>query len=193
MRIEIPDDSSKIVVACHGYGSNSNDRKTTELGKKLLINGIGLAKTTFPSDYGDRDSTLIAWINALGLELDILNHYNIASIGLFGSSLGGVASLYVASTDPRINAIVTIATPYEDAHKKPPLKGLGLEEVSNLLVIHGKRDEVVGYENAKRLYETAKEPKDIFLVPGADHRFSSDNHRKIATDRAVDWFKQYLN
>ncbi len=192
MRVEIPEDSSKIVVACHGYGSNSNDRKITELKEKLLINGIGLARTTFPSDYGDRDTALASWISALKLELDILNRYNITSIGLFGNSLGGAASLYVASTDPRINAVVTIATPYEDAHKKPPLKDLRLRDVAGLLVIHGEGDEVVGYDNAKRLCGAVKEPKELFLVPGADHRFSDYGHRTMAIDKAVGWFKQHL-
>lgn len=38
-----------------------------------------------------------------------------------------------------------------------------------LLVIHGDRDNVVPFEQGKRLYEAANEPKRFLTVPGAGH------------------------
>ena len=38
-----------------------------------------------------------------------------------------------------------------------------------LLMIHGEKDHVVPVEDAKRLFAAAREPKQLWLVPGADH------------------------
>lgn len=38
-----------------------------------------------------------------------------------------------------------------------------------LLLIHGTKDSVVVPSNAQRLYALAKEPKELWLVPGAEH------------------------
>lgn len=191
MRVEMPNNSSRLVVACHGHGSNSNDRKIIELKQKLLQNDIGIARTTFPSDYVDRDDTLMGWTDALRAELNTLNQYNINSIGLFGSSLGGVATLYVAPTDSRIKAVVTIATGYENVYESP-LSIRRLKELNNILIIHGKKDEIVDYRKAERLYRIVNEPKELFLVPDADHRFSDYSKRLLAIEKAVGWFNQYL-
>ncbi|MFP4393499.1 MAG: alpha/beta hydrolase [Desulfohalobiaceae bacterium] len=41
-----------------------------------------------------------------------------------------------------------------------------------LLLLHGEEDEVVPVHDAKKIYERAMEPKELYIIPGADHRFS---------------------
>ena len=43
--------------------------------------------------------------------------------------------------------------------------GLGVP----LLVLHGDRDETAPLDGAKRLFEAASEPKELFIIPGAGH------------------------
>jgi fermentation-respiration switch protein FrsA (DUF1100 family) len=38
-----------------------------------------------------------------------------------------------------------------------------------LLVVHGERDEVVAPSHARRLFEAAREPRELWLVPGGGH------------------------
>lgn len=49
-----------------------------------------------------------------------------------------------------------------------------------LLLIHGTADEVVPLEDARLLYSSAGEPKELSLIEGADHRFS-DHAEKVWT------------
>jgi uncharacterized protein len=38
-----------------------------------------------------------------------------------------------------------------------------------VLVLHGERDEVVPFQQGRRLFEAAPEPKRFFAIPGAGH------------------------
>lgn len=42
-----------------------------------------------------------------------------------------------------------------------------------ILIVHGEKDEEVPVTEAYQLYETANEPKQLVIIPGADHTFSS--------------------
>jgi len=55
-----------------------------------------------------------------------------------------------------------------------------------LLVAHGDADELVPVEHARRLYEKAKEPKELKIIPGAQHRMRLN---KAAMDFVLDWIK----
>jgi len=47
-----------------------------------------------------------------------------------------------------------------------------------LLVIHGSSDAVVPVENVHVIYKAAGEPKEIKIIPGADHQFTG-RHREV--------------
>lgn len=55
-----------------------------------------------------------------------------------------------------------------------------------LLLIHGDEDELVAVEHAFSLYEQAKQPKEITIIPRAGHRLRLEE-KAIAT--ALDWLK----
>jgi dipeptidyl aminopeptidase/acylaminoacyl peptidase len=55
-----------------------------------------------------------------------------------------------------------------------------------LLVVHGDADELVPVEHARRLYQKAKEPKELKVIPRAEHRMRLD---KAAIDFVLDWLK----
>jgi fermentation-respiration switch protein FrsA (DUF1100 family) len=38
-----------------------------------------------------------------------------------------------------------------------------------ILLIHGEQDPTVDVSNSRRLYEAAREPKELYLVPNAGH------------------------
>ena len=56
----------------------------------------------------------------------------------------------------------------------------------HLLLVHGDADELIPLEQAYRLYEKAKEPKELKIVAGAKHRMRLE---KAAMDFVLDWLK----
>lgn len=52
------------------------------------------------------------------------------------------------------------------------------------LILQGSADETVPLEHAYRLYERAKEPKELVVIPGSGHRL---RHDAKAMDTALKW------
>ena len=134
------------------------------------------------------------------------------NIGLLGSSMGGYIALLVASSDKMVKAVVAWATPfsfdglretittsnspqlkeefYQDASLYDATKFI--PQVENLMLIHGDCDETVPLDHAKKLYQSAKEPKKLEIIEAADHTFSNLKLRKRAISYSLNWFKKYL-
>jgi dipeptidyl aminopeptidase/acylaminoacyl peptidase len=55
-----------------------------------------------------------------------------------------------------------------------------------LLLVHGDADELIPLEHARRLYQKAKEPKELKIIPGARHKMRLE---KAAMDFVLDWLK----
>lgn len=55
-----------------------------------------------------------------------------------------------------------------------------------LLLVHGDADEVVPLEHAHKLYQKAKEPKELFIIPGAKHRLRLEEKAMAAV---LHWLK----
>jgi dipeptidyl aminopeptidase/acylaminoacyl peptidase len=55
-----------------------------------------------------------------------------------------------------------------------------------LLLVHGDADELIPLEHAHKLYNKAKEPKELKIIPGAKHRMRLE---KTAMDFVLDWLK----
>jgi hypothetical protein len=60
-----------------------------------------------------------------------------------------------------------------------------------LLVIHGDRDPIVPVHHGQRLFELAREPKQLWIVPGGGHiqAFQWQSYR----DRFVAWLTEVLS
>ncbi len=61
-----------------------------------------------------------------------------------------------------------------------------------LLIIHGTADTVVPPDNSERIFAHAKEPKALWLVPGAGHNGSRQAAGPEYERRIVDFFRQAL-
>jgi dipeptidyl aminopeptidase/acylaminoacyl peptidase len=64
--------------------------------------------------------------------------------------------------------------------------------VRNLLIIHGDGDETVPFGHAHRMYERAREPRHVEIIPGADHSITAPEHREKAVALSLGWCKKYL-
>jgi len=61
-----------------------------------------------------------------------------------------------------------------------------------LLVLHAPRDEVVGIENASRIFQAAKHPKSFVSLDSADHLLRNPTDAAYAADVLAVWASRYL-
>lgn len=206
------------VVASHGLLSTKESDKYLLLGRELPRQGIALFRFDFrgcgesggtlqDSTVGGRVADLLAVVKT------ITAHPSVdGGIGLFGSSLGGYVSLFAASEDPRVKAVVTWAAPATlrgVLEKREQLQAQRLGEawchelrqgmfldspsgVRRVLVVHGDQDGLVPVPHARLLWEKAEEPKRLMIIPGADHSLAGPAHRTEALKITIEWFKMYL-
>lgn len=78
---------------------------------------------------------------------------------------------------------------YEGIHACRPVKDVSRVSPTPLLIVHGAEDETVPVSEARLLYEAAKEPKELFIVPGGGHKL---RHHAEAMERAVNWLIERL-
>jgi fermentation-respiration switch protein FrsA (DUF1100 family) len=102
---------------------------------------------------------------------------------LFGRSLGAALATDLAVRVPCRSLIIESGfTSFSDIAKlyapiifdwrlRVPYDNLGKIDKLKvpLLIIHGSDDEFIPVEMARRLFSTAKEPKELYIIPGAHH------------------------
>ncbi len=63
---------------------------------------------------------------------------------------------------------------------------------SALLVLHSPQDEIVGIDNARRIYQAAVHPKSFLTLDGADHMLSKREDSEYAAEVIAAWSSRYL-
>ena len=61
-----------------------------------------------------------------------------------------------------------------------------------LLVLHAPKDDVVGIENATRIFSAAKHPKSFVTLDDADHLVTSEKDAAYAADVIASWASRYV-
>lgn len=68
-----------------------------------------------------------------------------------------------------------------------PIKWIDKISPRPLLLVHGDADELIPLEHAQRLYQKAKDPKELIIVPGARHKMRLE---EAAMALVLDWLKE---
>ena len=210
--------SAPVVIGSHGLFSNGDSPKQIALAETLNTMGIAYLRLDHRGcghSEGEFDAVttldgrvrdLVAAVRAL----ERLLGYSFP-LGLFGSSLGGATCL-AAAAELNPDRMVTLAAPVDSrsllarARSNPavPLPPVftadafqfdlagRLENLGNLLVIHGEADEVVPVEHARKIHAAVCEPKRLLINPGGDHRVTNPRHQIIFIEACRDWFQSLL-
>jgi uncharacterized protein len=218
--LHLPDraDRAPCVIACHGLSASKDSDKYLMLGEALPAAGIALARFDF---RGCGESSGIENETTVGTRVEdaeavlayLARHERLAGdFGLLGSSMGGFVALHVAArARGAIRATVTWNAPGDlfdlanDPHAEdtaigvPFLMELAAHTfdttpggVARHLVIHGDADDVVPVDHGVVLHSRAAEPCDLVLIPGADHRITDPDHRRLAIEASVAWFQRFI-
>ena len=73
---------------------------------------------------------------------------------------------------------------YREIHSCRPVEEVAGVAPTPLLIVHGDRDDTVPVQEAYLLYEAAKDPKELFIVPGGGHKLRLDDR---AVEKTVAW------
>ena len=198
-------------VLVHGYSSRKEDM-AGPIGRALLARGVASLALDLPL-HGSRADPVQAraarspltvarlWREGLA-DVRLALRYAAARreidgrrLGLGGYSMGSFLSVAVAADDPSVRAVVLAAggdlpegTPFAVLARRvaDPLRAVRRLEGRPLLMVHGRRDRTVHPEQARRLYEAAREPKEIVWWDAGHHLPAA------ATEAAADWLRARL-
>ena len=129
------------------------------LAEQLTHQGI----TSLRLDYRFPNDLLECVLDLLtGVAYFQQNHY--PPLVVVGHSFGGAVVIAAAAASPHIKGVVSLS---------PQTYGAGLAtqlSPRKLLLVHGKADTRLPYTCAQQIHEWAKEPKELVLYEGAEHR-----------------------
>lgn len=151
-------------------GNNLYPKLATEL-MKWQINSLRI-RFRDPMDIGEGILDMLAGIS-------FLQNEHIESIGLVGHSFGGAVAIQTAAAVPSISTVVSLASQSFGAEAITHL-----QDYQSVLLVHGKKDEVLPAISSVTLYQLAHEPKDIFFYNNASHNLNEvDNplYEKVKT------------
>jgi dipeptidyl aminopeptidase/acylaminoacyl peptidase len=164
---------------------------------------------------GDYETPVKAVIDYIETRDDL----DAARIGVWGLSLGGYYAPRAAAFEKRIKACVALSGPYDfgdiwdtlpdltretfrvRAKRETPeaarrhaatlsLKGVAAQITCPLLVITGKLDRIVPWQDTERLAREAKGPAEFLLIEDGNHVVNNRIYRYRA--QSGDWFAQRL-
>jgi alpha-beta hydrolase superfamily lysophospholipase len=113
--LSIPSQADSIVIISHGFSSSKESELYVELQNELNKAGIGTFRYDYyghgplycsKSDYSvTKDVTLSKCVDSLKAAIEFVRRRGDYSIGLVGSSFGGLISLIAASQDSNLKAL----------------------------------------------------------------------------------------
>ena len=184
--------SPKVMLYFYGVGNNMGDYNYLsrvaafrQLGFSVLVfdyRGYGLSKGKFPNESQLYEDSQLAWNY-----LRDVRQIPAEQILIYGESLGGAIALDLAVKNPDAGGLIMQnsfssmedAVRHETFLKFFPIDLLLTERFDSIskirslqipvLFLHGSDDTVVSPEMSQRLYAAAPEPKQLFLIPGAEH------------------------
>ena len=213
-------ESKHIVVLGHGVTGNKDRPFLVALSHALETKGFNVLRISFAgngdSDGRFEDAIITKEVDDLGSVLDALNGYTICYAG---HSMGGAVGVLRASTDARIQYLISLAgmvdtkgfaqrefgdvTPdkgnmWDDPDC--PLSSAYMNDLTAIdtvvdrasqisvpwLLVHGTDDDVVPLEDSQAIFKRANEPKELVVLPGADHVFS-DDATPAMIQTVIDW------
>ncbi len=77
----------------------------------------------------------------------------------------------------------------EDSKKLNPIRGVSSISPRPLLIIAGDADKGIDLAGVRRFFELAKEPKELIVIEGADHKLTDPKAFEKTIKVVITWFK----
>jgi len=128
------------------------------LSRKLLTEGISSLRLDyrFPGDFEQCVLDVLVGV-------DFLLQRGVERVACVGHSFGAAVVIMSGVMSPAVKAVVGLSSQTFGAHRVNELSP------KPLLLIHGKRDRNLPVACSQRIYEWAKEPKELVIYDGSGH------------------------
>ena len=206
------------IVACHGLSASKDSDKYLLLGQACTREGLALARFDFRGSgesegLAEAETTVATRVDDVVAVVALLRRRADldGAFGLLGSSMGGFVALHarralgdsipvVTWNAPASLAPLAARVAFEDTGLGAPFlaefsTGLYAEAppgIDRHLVIQSEADETVPPDHGLKLHAQANDPRDLVLIPGADHRITDPAHRSDAVAHTLAWFQKHL-
>jgi alpha-beta hydrolase superfamily lysophospholipase len=211
-------DPVPCVVACHGLRASKESDKYLLLGEECARAGLALARFDFRGS-GESEGLTEAETTVASRVDDVLAIVAFlrerprldGRFGLLGSSMGGFVALHARHALGDSIPVVTWNAPasltklaasvaFEDT-------GLGASFVAEFstaryaaapsgidrhLAIQSEADETVPLDHGLTLHAQARDPRELIIIPAADHRITNPAHRHQAVAQSLAWFQKHF-
>ncbi|MFN6498180.1 MAG: alpha/beta hydrolase [Nostoc sp. DedQUE01] len=201
--------NAKVLLYLHGNGINiganvAHANRFYQLGFSVLLidyRGYGRSEGSFPNEKRVYEDALTAW-NYLVHQQQILPR----QIFIYGHSLGGAIAIDLAVKHPQAAGLIVESSftsirdliTYRNMFSMFPVDFIltqqfeSIKKLPNLevpvLFIHGVADSAVPSFMSQKLYAAAPEPKQLLLVPAAEH----NNTAVIAGSQYLQWVESFV-
>jgi alpha-beta hydrolase superfamily lysophospholipase len=220
LALHLPEGVARVacVVACHGLRASKDSDKYLLLGDEFTRAGLALARFDFRGSgesegLVEAETTVASRVDdALAVVAFLSAHSRLdRRFGLLGSSMGGFVALHAHDALGDAIPVVTWNAPaglaklaasvaFEDTGLGAPFLaefagGRYAETPAGIgrhLVIQSEADETVSVDHGVALHARAREPRDLVVIPGADHRIIDPDHRRHAVALSLAWFEKHL-
>lgn len=209
-----------VVVGSHGLASNGDSPKQIELAE--ACNQYGIAYFRFDHRGCGKSDGIFQEVTSLenrrtdlirAVETIIGREDTGNRLALFGSSMGGTTCI-AASDVLQPEAYVLVAAPvFGNTLTKAPQRqedepdlpddfyerflkfdvSERLSDITDILVFHGDKDDIVPISNGHTIHDRAGDPKQLIIQKNGDHRMSDPVDQKNFIKAASEWYRTRLS
>src|SRR5579885_137409 len=171
-----PDRAALCVSGAIG-GLDGPSRLYPRLGEQLPAVGVAVARIDYrePNEFGE------CLLDAMA-GMALLRGMRYRRAALIGHSFGGAVAINAGTLAPMVTTVIAISSQLAGAHV--------VDELSPrpLLLVHGTADEILPHQSSEAIFERAREPRTLKLLPGANHRYTGfdDELYKIVSDWLIE-------
>lgn len=177
------------VVCSHEYRTTKDIWTTSRIVPLLALRGylvLAYDFRGFGDSYGRVDTSMIAV--DLQAAVAFVRKQGATKVVLLGSSMGGTASLNVASSE-KVAAVVTLSAPQDFG---PSVSDAQLKAINApKLFVNTQGDDYA--QETQHMYDVSRPPKQIHLYPGGEHGitiFDSEDGEDL-TQRILNFIVHY--
>lgn len=178
------DKNNKTAIFFHGNAGNISDRiSQVEIFKKLNLNALLIDYRGYGKSSGQIKKEEDIYLDSLAAWNYVIKEKGVPEkdIIIWGRSLGGAAAIDLAQKK-QVFAVIAESTFYSvvDMAKKQywflpvglvvKYKFLSNDKIKNIkvpiMIVHSRNDEIIPFEQGKRLFDNANQPKVFLEIVG---------------------------
>jgi hypothetical protein len=144
---------------------------------RFNFRGVGKSEGVWDEGRGEHDDFRAA--------LDfVAERFPATPIWAAGMSFGSWVGLSVGAEDPRVSALIGVATPVNRWDYAAVARS-----AKPKFFVHGELDEICGYREITAFYARCAEPKELAIIDGSDHLFNGHASQvaDAMEDLLADW------